>query len=260
MSLKDLAKLIREETKEKDVSNQFLYDLTKTIEMEDSLDTRKPSTKFKPSSLGLCKRSIFFEVKGTEPDGSSFTDYQLIGMGESGTSRHEKLQEYIMKMRNHNFECEWIDVDDWIRGRKPAGTTIIGRKGNEVKCYNEIYNMSFLCDGIIKYKGQYYILELKTETSYKFNNRVEIAEEHIVQGTCYSTCLGIDKVIFVYENRDVLNKKAYLLEVTDDMKNDLVLSTIEYICDCIDNDNVPVKTEHKKYCNNCSYTEECKKW
>ena len=257
LSLKNLAKLIREETKSKSIQDQFLYDLTKTIELQNKQEVRVPSQKFKPSSMGGCKRRIYFEIIGAEMDKGNSAGHQLIGMGESGTDRHERIQGYVMKMREHGLDCDWISVEEWIKLRKPAGTTIVERKGNEFKCHNSIFNISFMCDGIIKYKGIYYILEIKTEASFKFSGRVEIYPDHIVQGTCYSACLGIDKVIFIYENRDMLSKKAFLLNVTPEMIEDYVVSTVEHVNQCVSDKSVPEKTDNLNLCSRCSYTEAC---
>ena len=80
----------------------------------------------------------------------------------------------------------------------------------ETKLYDKNLNMSFLCDGIIRYKDKYYILELKTEASFKFNSRSDVDPKHHNQGTAYSHEFGIDDVIFIYINRDILDMKPYM--------------------------------------------------
>ena len=54
-----------------------------------------------------------------------------------------------------------------------------------------------------------------------------MAEEHVAQGIAYSTAFGINHVMFLYENRDNCAKKAYILEVTDEMKMNEVIGKIE---------------------------------
>ena len=45
---------------------------------------------------------------------------------------------------------------------------IVGQSGMECKLYHKKLNMSFMCDGIIKYKSKYFIFEFKTETANKW--------------------------------------------------------------------------------------------
>ena len=117
-----------------------------------------------------------------------------------------------------------------------------------------------MCDGIVKYKGQYYILEIKTESSYKNTCRKEIAKEHYNQAITYSICLGINKVLFLYENRDNCDKKAFILEVTEEMKNSVFLKIKEcneYVEKLI---TPPKPKEVSKYaCTYCSYISLCRK-
>ena len=130
----------------------------------------------------------------------------------------------------------------------------------ETKLYHKELNMSFMCDGIIKYKGRYYILELKTENSYKFMNRKDVDPSHYNQGTAYSLALGIDQVLFVYISRDILDMKAFMFNVTDEMRDNL----LEYIYECdgyIERQITPPKPENitRKACTYCGYREQCKK-
>ena len=234
--------------------NLFLNELIKTIEL--SQETRKPSATYKPSSLGGCIRNLYFQVTQADLDGTP-TEYSLTGICESGTNRHEVIQNYVADMSSHGFDCKWIDVQEFVEENKPEGTIVEFKSGMETKCYNEKYNMSFLCDGIIKYRGQYYILEIKTESTYKFGSQEEPFPEHKVQATAYSLAFGIDKIIFLYENRDTCSKKAYLVDVTQKMKQDLIEKI--RVCDShVLNQVPPPKSENVKDCRYCNYKKACK--
>ena len=106
-----------------------------------------------------------------------------------------------------------------------------------------------MCDGIIKYKSKYFIFEFKTETANKWYKRTDVDESHYNQATAYSLAFGIDKVLFVYENRDTLDKKAYIRNVTADMKTELV-GTIEYCDSYVKKLKAPPKPQNvsKKTC------------
>ncbi len=138
---------------------------------------------------------------------------------------------------------------------------VVRQDGFETLIYHKSLNMRFKCDGIIRYKGQYFILEIKTESIYKWQNRQGIAEEHIAQGTSYATAFGVNKVMFLYENRDMCGKKAYILEVTNDMKMDLVIGKIEEADYYVKRLVPPPKPEDlpRNTCTYCPYKTECRK-
>jgi RecB family exonuclease len=193
---------------------------------------------------------------GAPTDGTP-DDYNLIGIGESGSSRHEIIQTYISTMQDAGFDCEWVDVAEYINQTKPEGTTVIKKSGMETKCHNDIFNMRFLCDGVIKYKGKYYIIEIKTESTYKYSSHDDVYLEHKAQATCYSMALGIDEVIFLYEDRDNCSKKAYYVEVTDAMKQDIAGKIFQ--CDeCVKTSTPPPKTDIPKHCDYCKYKRQCR--
>lgn len=268
MKLNDLAKMINKANGERDPAQQLLYDLNNCIQMKNK--PKKPRANYKPSMLGGCLRRLFFCRIGTEVEYSPPTP-EITGICESGTDRHERIQSYLAAMNfTEGFKWEWIDVGEYVKTHKPKGTKVVGKSGMETKLFNEILELSFMCDGVIRDKetGQYYIVEIKTETSFKYQTHNGIYSDHEIQATCYSVALGINKVIFIYENRDFCSKKAAYIEVTDDMKQRNVLDRIEFVNNYIAEDKVPPKTVsvdrisiiEKKHCKYCNYKKECKKW
>jgi len=253
---KNLAKMISNATKEKTPEQEFLYYLNEAIGRLDKETSRPPSQSYKPSSMGGCLRNCYFQVVGAKPDVKLTTDPQLVGMGQSGTARHEHIQTAISQMQRLGYDVEWIDVGDYLKLHPMSGTIVKERKGMETKLYNEVFNISFMCDGIIKLNGRYYILEIKTEVSFKFQVRMQPEPDHKIQSYCYSLCLGIDSIMFLYENRDVCQKKTFLVHVTPENKEEVV-HKIETCNSHIENETVPPKETDK--CKYCQYTEECKK-
>lgn len=257
-SLKNLHQLIKAATNELSIEEAFVADLTASIEKIDKSNPKTPSKSYKPSSM-QCIRNMFFQLTGETQDEERATSC-LIGIGESGTDRHERLQKAIEQMKNNNIDCEYIDVEKYVLENNLTHLEIVKRQGSEVKLRHKSLNITFLCDGIIKYKGNYYILEIKTESVYKYQNRDAVAPEHVTQGTCYSTCLEINKVMFLYENRDNCSKKAFILEVTNDMKQELILNRIEECDGYVSRLICPPKpTVSKKICEYCKYKKACKK-
>lgn len=255
-ALRNIAKLLNNIQEDIPVADQFLHDLIKSIEKTDANNHRKPSQTYKPSGMN-CMRMSYYQITGIEPEAEN-GGYSLIGIGESGTDRHIRIQQAIEYMKNNGYECEYIDVETFIKQRKLTDLQVVEKSGMETKIFNKKLNMSFLTDGIIKYKNKYYIFEFKTEISNKWFSRIFVDEKHYKQATAYSINFGIDDVVFVYENRDTCQKKAYLLTVTGKMKQEL----LAYIYSCdeyIANKQVPPKCSEAKYCQYCQYKEKCRK-
>jgi CRISPR/Cas system-associated exonuclease Cas4 (RecB family) len=239
------------------VEKQFLQDLNSSIEREDVKNARKPSQTYKPSSLH-CIRNMEYQVMGVEGQ-SDRASSELIGICESGSDRHERIQNAIMKMKDNDIDCEYLDVAEYIKTHNLSDIEVVAKQGNETKLYHKKYNMSFLTDGLIRYKGHYYIFEYKTETDNKFWGHDDVQEEHKLQGTAYSLAFNINNVIFVYENRNTCNKKAYMLKVTEKMREELK-HKIETCNEYLSKGQIVPKPENagKKLCAYCGYAERCK--
>ena len=203
------------------LAESFVSSLVETIQRTQP--EYKPSTFYKPSGVGGCIRQMYFERIGQSI--RSNADYNLIAMGEAGTFRHEVLQEYMVRMAEADKDFEWLDVAEHLKHNPVEGTWVddkFKKNDYETKCKNDLLQLSFLCDGLVRYKGKLYIMEIKTETMFKFTKHTEPYPEHKMQATCYGLCLGVDDVIFLYENRDSFEKKAYTFHVTDEMKQEVV--------------------------------------
>lgn len=237
------------------VEQAFLEDLKCSI--VKAKKPYKPSKLYKPSSM-VCVRNMYYQRLGYELSANSTTP-ELEGILESGTDRHERIQKAIIEMKTNGFPCEYIDVESFVKSRQLEDIEIVSKQGIETKCLNKKYSISFLTDGIIKYRNHYYVLEIKTETSNKNWRRQEPEDGHKTQATAYSLSFGIDDVIFLYENRDNCSKKAFLVHVTDEMKFDRVVGKIESCEDYIKRGIIPPKCENKKACQYCNYLNQCRK-
>lgn len=258
-SLKNIHNLIKAAVQELPIEEQFLQDLKFGIEKLHEKETRAPSRSYKPSSLN-CSRNMYFQIKGEKRDEERMSSC-LIGIVQSGSDRHDKIQEATSKLKDLGIDCTYVDVAEYVQSRNLTHLEIVSRQGYETKLLNRDLNLSFLCDGIIRYRGRYYILEIKTETISKWQNRNAVAEEHINQGTAYATCFNINQIIFLYENRDNCDKKAYLLDITEEMKQERVIKKIKE-CDKYVAISVPppiLKTITRKDCQYCNYKTACQR-
>ena len=254
-SLKSVMRLIDATAKNLPPEQQFLADLKRSIELDDMNGYRKPSQTYKPSGMN-CIRAMYYQVSGKEVKPST-NGYMMIGICNSGTDIHVRIQDAIARMKDNGIDCEYVDVEEFIKTRELDYLEIRERHGNEVKLYHKKLNMSFMTDGILKLYGKYYIFEAKTEASFKWQNRSGVDEKHHNQAIAYSEAFKLDDVIFLYINRDVLDMKAYMYHVTDDMRQDLVSRIVE--CDgYVERMITPPKPDiPKRECNYCMYKELC---
>jgi CRISPR/Cas system-associated exonuclease Cas4 (RecB family) len=254
-ALLNVLSLVNEE--EMPVEQAFLRDLKASIERDASKNVHVASRTYKPSGMN-CIRFMWFQLTGVEPKADN-RSAELEGICESGTDRHERIQNAIARMKDNGIDCEYIDVAEYVTAHNLEDLEIVSKQGNETKLYNKRYNISFLCDGIVRYKGKYYILEIKTETRDKFWAQTDTKAEHKLQGTAYSLSFGINDVLYLYECRDNCAKKCYLFHVTEDMKQDIVAKIFE--CDDFVRDGIcpPKPTDlTKSSCAYCNYSEVCK--
>ena len=218
----------------------------------------KPSRRYKPSSMN-CLRSMYYQIIGADLDKQQQKSSDFYGICESGTDRHKRIQYAITQMKKYGIDCEYVDVESFIKSNNIEHLVVESKEEFETKVYDKNRNIIFLCDGLIKYKGEYYILEIKTESSYKWLDRSYVDDKHLNQAYTYSLELGIDKIMFMYENRDICSKKPYILTVSDENRKfieDRVSSCDKYVSDGI----VPPIDANvtNRICQYCDYKTICK--
>lgn len=242
------------ENKQQKIEQQFLDDLLTDIELKSKRPVSKAKPSFKPSSL-KCQRQCFFSFMGVEKDDVNYNDYSMIGIAENGTDRHNRLQNAIINSDN----IEYINISKYIIDNKLTHLKVIGNYGNEYLVFDSRYNLRLMVDGIVKYKNQLFILEIKTEVSFKYDAHNEVHKEHYNQAICYSLAFGIDKVLFIYENRDILTKKSYLLEITPLMRQS-VIDFMSEVNIAVKDNKMPPKPELASgtFCQYCEYKKACR--
>jgi CRISPR/Cas system-associated exonuclease Cas4 (RecB family) len=215
-----------------------------------------PKDYFRPSSMYGCDRMLFFmrvHCRGTGVKDD--VDTNLVEICNSGTDRHLRIQKLVADMEG--VEC--LDLEEVVKEAQQKGinTEFMGwnEDRTEARCKNEEMSLYFQPDGVIRFMGKDVILEIKTESTYQHSNRYEPKVDHKYQATCYGMGLGIDYVLFLYEDRNFCGKKAYLWKITDEMKAE-VLSKISRVNKAISVGVPPEKNEDK--CTYCEYKRECK--
>lgn len=222
-------------------------------------ESHTPSKAFHPSSM-QCERNMFYQLKGVEQE--SDRSVSLIGICDSGTDRHLRLQKTIASDYMRKLGWEFVDVVSFIKERNLTHLEVVSVEEMEVKLYDKTRNVSFLTDGILrwKYDGKYYILEIKTESSRKFYKRKEVDPKHRDQGTIYPIEFGLDTgTIFLYESRDDTSHKLFYFPVTEAMKARKE-EQLRYVTACAESNELPPRPSDdvREYaCTYCGFKALC---
>lgn len=271
-----VSNLVKEQEASKNIASLFLKRIEEAIvKLEPDY---KPSIYYKPSSM-ICLRQMFFTRKGVTPEDEAKSP-SFIGICESGSDRHDRIQRVLDQMKQLGMEFEYIDVETYVKEHNLADIEILSKKGMETHCFNKRYNISFFTDGIIKYipENKYFIFEYKTEVSQKFAKRDEEELVHRTQAAAYALSFGIEDTLFVYEDRNFCNKKSFHYNVTEEDKQEKVIKKIKTCEKYLKEDKVPPKVTNKdidptfiggqdrltgpsaKICQYCKYKGECQKY
>lgn len=259
IALSNIINSIERSKTERSIEDLFVEQLDMSVKETQKLESHLPSKTYKPSGMN-CMRACFYSILGA-PIVPEIKNLSALGICESGTDRHIRIQQAIDGMRNNGFDLDYIDVETYINSHNLSEKLqVVSKDGMETKIYCPELNMSFLTDGIIKFNSIYYIFEFKTEIPNKFYKRTGIDPTHITQGTAYSSVFNIPQVLFLYENRATCEHKAFLLDVTDDMKNERIYNFIDSCNEYINNMTVPplpMDSEVIKKCKYCQYKALC---
>ena len=264
--------------------------------LEDTMTAENPNSPKKagfirPSSLTRCLRKLVFEYQGVEEERSYDGTPRI---GESGTDAHTRIQGYIMKMKEHGHDITFMSVEEYLEKFPNPDLEIIDEakdhkitfvdvvkneihyddkvkslteymeryRGPETLVYNKRTKSRFKTDGIILWSGKYYVLEIKTENTTKFNKHKttkEPYEKHKLQGTYYgSEAFGIDRVMFLYEHRDTCKFFVSIFKITPEDKK-LVRYLVDETLRYGDNGWIAPRTVDKDECRFCPYLDRCTK-
>ena len=211
-----------------------------------------PKDYYRPSSMYGCERMLFFQrVIGA---GDEDVDTNLVEICHSGTDRHSRIQHIVEQMEG--VTC--LDIEEIVKEANQKGihTEFLGwnEDHTEARCKNDELSIYFQPDGVINFLGKDVILEIKTESTYQHSNRYEPKEDHRYQATCYGMGLGIDYVLFFYEDRNFCKKKPYLWKITEEMK-EKVRKKISLVNNAVAT-LIPPEADTTK-CTYCRYKDAC---
>lgn len=143
-----------------------------------------------------------------------------------------------------------VDQDKY-KGKK------LGEDYFEIRCHNTDLPIWFQTDGIFAFKGLKGIFEFKTELQEKHYTRVAPEPTHIEQAMTYAYAFDLDYILFLYEERNLFRKKAYLIKVDPDKQRDL-LEKYSYLRLHADNNELPPSEKEKCKKSYCKHPNKCK--
>lgn len=172
------------------------------------------SKNLTPSHLH-CPARMGFKLRGA-PMMAEDRGFEARGYAEAGNSRHTAIQKFLY---NHP-EVEWVDPGKFVEENQlpfevhqsrevlelvekwgipyEEACRILGEY--EVNLVHKSQPLSFKLDGLIRWKGEYYIVEIKTVSKKDLQDSP--LPKHQWQGKTYSFLLRIPKVMWIYECRE----------------------------------------------------------
>ena len=242
------------------VSSDFLEFYETFVDNKIKLKNSEPAHKtFAPSGF-RCKRKMWFRLRGTEPDQPKSADRVLNFSAEIGTACHRIIQNNLREA----LQDDWINVSEYLEssGVSYQYSCKSGGDGLETQIEFKDPPIRFACDGIIRWKGELYLLEIKTSEFSSFDNLTDPKDEHIAQVKCYAALLNLSKVLFVYQDRQYGSIKVYEYTVTDNDKSQ-VIDTMHYVQDMANANLAPEPLpKGDKWCtpSMCPYYKKCSEW
>lgn len=243
-----------------------------------------------PSQVFKCKRSLFYAR--TEAEGDGTIDARLQRIFDNGTHVHLRLQEYLKKEGTLVYdECPCIDEEANIQGHTDGILKITDQEYAilEIKSMNS-HQFAKLKEPKEEHIAQATIycyctecrrLELQEMTPQEFHHKsydkrkafYESRYQHLVGGkkytreekiaknveenmmldeVLYDIKRPINKVYFLYENKDTQDIKEFVVEYDDDLMSD-ILDFYEEINDYVDSNTVPPREGTSKNCPTCKF-------
>lgn len=239
-------------------SSDFIDAYEQFWENKIAAQNAEPKHKtFAPSSF-RCPRVSWFRLRGVQPDSIPVPDKTLDFSAQVGTACHSAIQSNLAEL----LGADWIDVGEYLKELNPDYKYKIEKSGFETRIEIDSPPVRFACDGIIRWKGELYLLEIKTSEYTSFDQLTDPKSIHLDQIKFYATMLGLKKVLVLYQDRLYGGLKCY--EVTigpDDIK--YVKDKITYIMDMVDANLAPERLPNgDSWCspNMCPYYKKCKEW
>lgn len=216
---------------------------------------RAKSRTFAPSGM-RCLRKQWFRLRGVETDTLENPDLALDFRAKVGTDRHVAIQKRLQKALGK----DWISVKDYLEDNPIPFSYEITESGMESLIKIESPPIKFAVDGIIRIDGRIFLLEIKTCDYSSFEMLTQQKPVHEDQVTLYASILGINDVLFLYEDRQNGGMKSYQYTVKESAMSD-TMAKLGYVMNMAEMNLAPDRLPSSDYmCSNCEYSKKCSEW
>lgn len=219
-------------------------------------ESEKPSQTFAPSSI-RCKRVSWFRLRGVEPESESRVDRGLQFTADIGTACHHIIQSTLIR----SLKSDWIDVKEYLSNLNPPYKYVCEQLGFETRIEVLDPPIKFAPDGLIRFKGQEMLFEIKSCDHASFEKLSGVKSNHLDQVKCYCTLLNLHKALVLYIDRQYGDLKCFEVSVSDiDMQE--IWSMFKEVQDDVAKNIAPSRPKDNRYCtpSYCRYYERCKQW
>lgn len=212
---------------------------------------------FAPSSF-RCQRISWFRLRGVQPDEIKKPDRTLDFTAEIGSACHTIIQRNLQEALGE----DWIDVGQYLKDMNPSYSYTLNQFGYETQIEIDSPPIRFACDGIIRWKGEFYLLEIKSSEYASFDELTDPKAQHVDQIKCYATLLGLKHVLVLYIDRQYGSIKCYEMTITES-DNREVMDRFQYVQDMVEAFLAPDRLpKDDPWCtaSMCPYYKKCKEW
>ena len=211
-----------------------------------NLETRfQVKKKFIPSKIaygeGKCPRYWYLAFSGANFEDLT-TPFSMANM-KNGVHGHERILGTALK--NSGLA---LDIEFEISYNGKDGTLLLGG----------------FCDGLVKWKDEEYVLELKTSNNEAFEYRRNLGKPkagHVEQLLLYMKALKRTKGIVLYENKNTHELLAFPVYINDTYIEWVTNSFdwMELVKEAWKEKNIPMKPyrSNSKICKNCPLKIDC---
>lgn len=239
-----------------DASCTLIQILQNAVKQDIQKQIARPKSKtFAPSGI-RCKRKSWFRLRGAEPDKLPEPDTVMDFTAVIGTAIHKYVQSKLSKV----LGAEWVEVEDYLREFPIPYKYSLTKTEYETQVEIADPPIRFACDGIIKIRGIYYLLEIKSSDYESWRNLSGPKEHHLDQIENYSTILNIPHVLTLYVDRLYGGMKAYEYTVSENIMSSAkqgMAYVQQMAAACIAPERLPAGDY---MCSNCEYKLKCKEW
>lgn len=240
------------------ISSEFLDFYETFVDSKLREEAAKPSSRTFAASSFRCNRRSWFRIRGTTPDVAKVQDPVLKFSADIGTACHRIIQTNLRE----SLKADWIDVSEYLKSILVDYEYEVMQDAESGEWQVEVirpYPIRFACDGIIKWNGVLYLLEIKTSDFESWKELTDPKDQHIDQAKCYSSLLKIHNVLFLYQDRQFGGLKCYEIKFSDADSRE-VFERFEYVMKMVDMNLAPeALPKGDVWCspNRCPYYKKC---